>query len=256
MQKSTAALLTPALISLFAQASHAATTVYENNFSTHANIAPGSPYSDNGWGAYVTRLDGSVTDETNTNPVVLGGTSRGTATANSYLWTAPKGEADNTDAGVDSLFFSTDLAATISLANLDSITVKHGFDGSVADPAAGRFAIRIGTTWFASLYNWSSTTEPGTNYTTGVVSGINFTDGANWLALTATAGGVGTGDISLGSAVGGTLTGDINAFGVFVEHGNGGDHARIDDFVVTAIPEPSISLLGALGLLGLLRRRR
>jgi hypothetical protein len=40
------------------------------------------------------------------------------------------------------------------------------------------------------------------------------------------------------------------------DNGTGNDAMRIDNLLITAIPEPSSALLGGLGLLGLLRRRR
>jgi hypothetical protein len=222
---------------LLAQSSIAA-VVYENDFNVQGDVAPGSPLSDNGWGAYVTASDTSVLDISDVVPG-LGGTSKGNTagTANSYLWIAPKGEA-STDAGVESLLFSTDLGSTVSLGELGSISVNQSFDGSVADEAKGRFVIKIGTDWYASINQWVSTTEDGAPAAGGTVetlSGIDFTDGNNWLNLTAVPGDVAVGEITLGSAVGGTLTGDINTFGVYIEHGNGGDHARIDDFQVNTV---------------------
>ncbi|MDF7823471.1 PEP-CTERM sorting domain-containing protein [Pontiellaceae bacterium B12227] len=243
-------LAASAVLALVSQVVHAGPIVYENNFSIHGNVAPGSALSDNGWGGYVTASDTSVLDVSMLVPVLggvdWGGTSRGTATHNSYLWMAPKNEA-STAAGVESLLFSADLGATVSLAALESIAVKQSFDGSVADSAKGRFSIKIGSAWYASAYNWSSESETGTNYEDELLSGVDFTDGNNWLNMTATVGGVGAGDISLGAAVGGTLTGEISAFGVYAEHGNGGDHIRIDDYVVT-IPEPAT--LGLIALFG------
>jgi hypothetical protein len=56
-----------------------------------------------------------------------------------------------------------------------------------------------------------------------------------------------------------TLSGNTNyEFSVFVEEGaaEAGNNSGVKFFEVTAVPEPSIALLGALSMIGLLRRRR
>ncbi len=203
---------------------------YSNSFPNY-DVTRTTPYSNNGWSGYITADDGAVTDETNAAVPTAGGTEK-----DPYLFAAPRiAPIASTGAGLESLLFTTGVP-TVSLASLESVSVSHNFDGSVADPASGRFAIRIGSAWYASTNSWSSTTNTGPNgalTTESLLStGGDFTDGNNWQDLAVTVGGAGTGEISLGSAVGGALSGDVTAFGVYVEHGNGGDHARIDDFVV------------------------
>lgn len=77
----------------------------------------------------------------------------------------------------------------------------------------------------------------GGSYTVGIsTDGINYTTGSTSNAFFNTGSTLDFETVSVGNGNGG---------GIFV-----------DNFSVTPIPEPSIALLGGLGLLGLLRRRR
>ena len=219
------------LTALLAPGGASAEEIYSNSFPNYdVTRTNETPYSNNGWSGYITADDGAVTDETNTAVPTAGGTAK-----DPYLFAAPRiAPIASTGAGLESLLFTTGVP-TVSLASLESVSVSQNFDGSVADPASGRFAIRIGSAWYASTYSWSSTTNngPGGTYTASSLTapGFDFTDGNNWRALTVIVGGAGTGEITLGSSVvGGSLSGDVTAYGVYAENGNGGDHARIDNF--------------------------
>jgi len=83
---------------------------------------------------------------------------------------------------------------------------------------------------------------------------VDFTDGFwtadhSWTVISF----AGTGDegaLTLGTITGGT--GDFNEFGSFSTSNNNGNQV----LTWTAVPEPAAALLGGLGMLGLLRRRR
>jgi len=53
-----------------------------------------------------------------------------------------------------------------------------------------------------------------------------------------------------------TLAADTNYFIEISMTGSSGNNVGIDSFTINAIPEPGIAMLGGIGLLGLLRRRR
>ena len=152
----------------------------------------------------------------------------------SYIFAAPKLHGDFNTVDGPALMFTTE-PGSLSLIVLDSLSVAQKCDASVGDSASGRFAIRIGASWYVSDLEWRSTTSPS-SFTTYTFLGIDFTDGDTWRALTVSNGGTSTttatGEITLGSVVGGKLTGHANAFGVYLENGNDGDHARIDDFII------------------------
>lgn len=208
-----------------------AEVVYENNFQTGAG---NKSVTVAGWAAYVTDDDGSVSDES----ILMGPNSGPDATfgagVTTYIFAVPK-NMDAIATNTTSLMFCTDLVSPVSLVALESISLDERYDGSAADPAEGRIVIQIGSDWYASSYNWTRNVAAPPAYANRELSGIDFTDGANWLNMTAIVGDAGVGEISLGSAVVGSLTGDITAFGVYAEHGNAGDHTRVDNFQVNAV---------------------
>lgn len=67
----------------------------------------------------------------------------------------------------------------------------------------------------------------------------------------------GANDVTLGGAVGSTIDGDATNSGISLEAGNGEDgRGAFLTLEFDVVPEPSVSILGAIGLFGLLRRRR
>jgi glucose/arabinose dehydrogenase/mono/diheme cytochrome c family protein len=176
----------------------------------------------------LTKDDGSVVDWSNSTlpPAYV-------APLN-YAFYAPRTDSGFDDANGPGLIFTTE-AGSCSLADLDSLDLDENMDASAGDPAKGRFAIRIGNQWYASELEFTSTTENGATGTFDGISlnGISFTDGANWRELTVTLGGRGAITLAA-SPIGGTLSGIVNAFGVYAEPGNNGDHFRFDNYHILA----------------------
>lgn len=230
--------------------------VYTETFDT----ATTASFTDLGWSVYLANDAGGVTDlsANTTNPANV---VPATTTRPAYGFTAPRTDTDFSTADGPSVMFTTEPGA-IDIATLEALSVEVNADGSGGDPAVGRLAIRIGSQWYASEATTTSTSNNGPDGAF-VDFSINagFTDGNNWRLLTATTGGTSqtttTGEITVaGSVVGGTLSGNIDAFGIYAANGNGGDHFRITNYEISAIPEPaSLALLGLGGVLMLGRRR-
>ena len=202
----------------------AAAEVYTETFT----VAEQSAFNAVGWSNYLTKDDSSVVDwaASNTEPSYV--------TPNDYAFFAPKNDTGFDDADGPGLLFTTE-PGPLDVGSLASLSLAENMDGSTGDPASGRFAIRIGGQWYASDFQFTSTTDEGPSapFSTVTLDGIDFSDGNNWRTLTVTLGGAGTGGITLaGSTVGGTLSGDVTAFGVYAEPGNDGDHFRIDNFTI------------------------
>jgi hypothetical protein len=236
-----------------------AATEYLEDFSNDGS--PSATLSSIGWNAYVIDNDGSVNDLSDTT---FGVAEAYNISSGSYGYTRPAGSVSYNESDNLGLIFTTETTAALdstSIADIISLSVDLSIDGSSEDPATARFAIQMEDTWYVSILADVSTTQDGQNFTSFTTSELfDFTDGNNWYELTVSTGA--GGEITIAdSVVGGTLSGDITAFGLYAENGNditGGDHFRFDNYSITIIPEPSTFALlsGALALSAVMFRRR
>lgn len=126
--------------------------------------------------------------------------------------------------------------------------------------------VNAGTVGFSSLFRDSGATQQFSNGT-DLGGAPSFTDNQIITFVLSDFGGSGSAFNSDGETdvvkmfVGGTLTNTFTGLNLDASDQFISFHARqtetyIDNFSITAIPEPSVALLGGLGLLALLRRRR
>ncbi|QJE94700.1 hypothetical protein [Luteolibacter luteus] len=191
------------------------------------------------------------------SPVVTADTGSGSFTgfhaSNSTSWAINVGNASPNAYSVDNWSVGDYLQFSTSTAGYEDITI--GFDKLSHPNGARDFQLSYSTdgsnfTNFGSVYTvdaaspsqswWDGVThEPNTSYAFDL-SGITALDNATTVYFRL------------------SLTSTVNANG-----GAGGplltSSTRIDNVSISGtavVPEPSVSLLGALGMLGLLRRRR
>lgn len=207
-----------------------------------------------GWNAYLAEDTGGVADISTLGDVpgfVAGGNP-------DYAFVVPRRDSGFDDVDGPGLLFTTEPGA-INIANLAELSVDLRLDGSTNDPGKARLAIRIDGQWYVSDAAATNDTNLGAGQPLDLFALVDFdfTDGALWRELTV-ALGEGTGALTAASqTVGGVLSGDIDAFGVYLEPGNDGDHARIDNFAIAVVPEPTTAaLLGLTGAVMLAGRRR
>lgn len=135
---------------------------------------------------------------------------------------------------------------------------------AVTDTASTRALIQIGTDWFASATTFNPVTGATPSvWTTHTIADIST---ANWLTLSFDSGNnnaVTLGDTAL-TLAGHNASGSLTSVGFHLSNtattgNNTGSQYRIDNIVVTAVPEPgTLALLGLGGLLltKALRRRK
>jgi hypothetical protein len=220
----------------FASAANAATVIYFDDFNDSQNINKSGPYTQS--------LAGSA-------PTTRIGAHGGSASAtwSSNVETSGWGQRDLGDSNV----------ATPTSSNYLSFTPEAGWIYTLeADITVN---VNVGDDWFAigfvqSPSNWVvSGAFTVADYNAGTEQGIVRWNGTN---LNQTRHVTYTLDTT---APGWTNTQNIGYVGWFTSNPggvnlNGANQVSIDNFSLTAIPEPSAALLGGLGLLALLRRRR
>ena len=233
------ASLIMSLLALLPSAANAA-VIYTEGFDN----PPLSSVSTFGWTAY--RNNGNNLSTSTVDPLQV-------AAAASQVTIS----SGNANIGVRTTLISD--APTIALADWQSdlkITfTQNGVDAASTEAAGGfgwRVLVQSGSTIYASNFIAASTGAAVTSEV--LVSGsvwsvwtgeTNLTDGFNIANISASTG---------------TISGSISNIGILaIDGSSGNDRLRLNDFSIegtAVIPEPSTALLGGLGLLALLRRRR
>ncbi len=212
-------------------AAQATTVIYSDNFNDQQNIVSGGPYTQT--------LAGSAPTIRNS---VLGGSS--SAVWGSGAEVGGWGQRDYGDSNV----------ATPTSSNFLTFTPVSGYDYTVTmtidtTPLGGAGAGSWGESWMTvgftgSQHNWNGT-DAGTIDTNNLVRFKSNTVAT----ITYTRSGA---DLV---AAGINYVGWVTDWPGLVNM-NAVQQVRIDNFSLTAIPEPGSALLGGIGLLALLRRRR
>ena len=207
--------------------SQAATVIYYDDFNDQQNFNAGGPYTQT---------------LANTTPTTRIGTLGGSASATwlAGVETGGWGQRDYGDSNV----------ATPTSSNFLTFTPVSGYDYTVqmtVDTTA--LGGGGGASWFtvgftSSQHNWNGA-DGGTIDTTDLVR-FNTNTTAT---ITYTRSGADL--IAAGINYVGWIT---DAAGVM--NLSGAQQVKIDNFSLTAVPEPDAALLGGLGMLALLRRRR
>jgi len=219
-----------------AAAGSASAAIYSVTFGTNNDI---DKPSDAGWSVY----NSGGTNLSNSETVPM------EALATSIFFGSQTAEDE---------YAFTSNAATINLADYTDLTVsfsERASDGGNNDAATQGY--RVLAVSGGQLYA-SNFISRATTLTTHDVIVANAVWNA-WGSLTAIP--TGAFDIGTISGTSGNLGGaSITSLGILgidgTDVGTTNDRMRLNDFSVTGVPEPSTALLGGLGLLALLRRRR
>lgn len=147
------------------------------------------------------------------------------------------------DEGTATMSFEVTIPSSVTL-DLTELSFVDGID-------SGQGTNDTFSQWDLSITTGSGTPDSGTRSLTTGSSGV--TSGSNTVALSGLTGLTDTSVTFTWTVNYGTVDGDPPTGG-----NNNNRHAFLDDVTLTGtvIPEPSAALLGALGLLALLRRRR
>lgn len=209
---------------------NAATVIYYDDFNDQQNVNTGGPYTQT-----------LATTAPSTRNGTLGGSASATWLAG--VETGGWGQRDYGDNNVATPTSSNFL--TFSPVSSQTYTVQMTVDTTPlggTDPGGTGSWITVGFT--SSQHNWSGAdgatidTAHLVRWYSNQVTTITYTvSGADLVAA--------------GVQYVGWITdraGTINL--------NGSSEVRIDDFSLTAVPEPGAAVLGGIGMLALLRRRR
>ena len=211
-------------------AANAATVIYFDDFNDQQNVNTGGPYTQT---------------LATTIPTTRGGTLGGSASATwlAGVETGGWGQRDYGDNNVATPTSSNFLSFTP--VSSQTYTVQVTIDTTPlggADPGGTNSWITVGFT--SSQHNWNG--ADGATIDTGHLVRWNSNQVAT---ITYTVNGADL--VAAGIQYVGWITdraGTVNL--------SGASHVKIDNFSLTAIPEPNAALLGGLGMLALLRRRR
>jgi hypothetical protein len=163
---------------------------------------------------------------------------------------------DTSGAGTYGLTSFSDISLSSNPSLNFSIFSQLQGGGVAGDMITGYFLVQNGGQWYASSSGITPPTSPHNAANNFDPRSLTLSGAAaNWDLVT----GVGTGTITLGSAAGSDLTGNITGVGFLEGLISTGDYSSWNyaDFAVTATPEPtSLTILGGFGLLSLFIRRR
>lgn len=264
-------LLAPALLCVLCVPSHAA-TVFSAFFNNGTGAAGDKTLAVYNWNAAAGTSAAAVTATANaavsqgvTSPAVPVVT--GASTTAGFAFVLP-----STTAGVSMLYTThtntsdslqdqpqgnwhrsgTITLSTLTLGEINQLSV---YASVPATSTVMRFAIRADNVWYASTSSF--TVGTANTYTPFTLS--NLTSANAWYAGAFAPGTSLDDDLSNNTLTTLTSSAAISGYGWYADTGttSGNDQrVRIDSFQINAIPEPGSALLGGLGLLAVLRRRR
>jgi hypothetical protein len=154
----------------------------------------------------------------------------------------------------------TEKAGSVPVALIESLSFRMN---NRRPTDAVKVAVRIGGNWYASAQTYHTTTNNDSlsDWTNAVSVVFNWDPSPSaWYNLSFTPGST---LALMGTQPGAALSGNVDAFGFYMQRETAGSPnngtLRIDDLVVTAVPEPSsLALLAAIGAIAAcfrLRRR-
>ncbi|MFA5688896.1 MAG: PEP-CTERM sorting domain-containing protein [Kiritimatiellales bacterium] len=236
------AVVSAVIFSLAIPTQTIADIVYAQGFANDTGSS--AKLSDYGWYSY-----------SNTNALNVSGNNRVAQQNGSAALTAVNADTpygDNIPQG-----FYTAASGAISLAYVElalsgytDISLSFGVRNSV-DTSSTRFAIKVGSDWYVSETTYNQITSSFVTYSLDLLAdtefrAVNFTPSVE-LAIS-TDPVVEFGDIA----------GNITAVGFFLDpnHGGATTTMRVDNFIVTAIPEPATLGLLITSIAGVLSLRR
>lgn len=170
---------------------------------------------------------------------------------------------------IDGSGFETNGSGTHTTAVEGNMWLTNGTFRAPNDPLPAHITFDLGANFdlaSTTVWNYNEVTGPGANLTNRGANAVT-------ISVASSAGGTFTslGNFNFTQAPGN----DTNDFGQLIDfsslgadnvrlirfditsnHGNTDDFAGLSEVRFTAVPEPSIAILSALGLLTLLRRRR
>lgn len=247
-------------------AAHGSTVIYTQPFSSGSGTT-NRAVNTVSWNAYI---GATATDSSSTSTQGSGVDRTGVIAAsgtNTYLYAANGATASQHIALIQSgTAFSSLLASgSLDVSQIGSISWNQGNSATTSQTV--RLMIQLdGSAWYASDTVFSNAeTYTGATFATAVSSNtadvfktLSFsTQPSAWRSVSLTSGSV----LSLGGIVGTGLSGTVTGIGFYLEFDTGATTnttMRLDNLVVTAIPEPSAlaALLGAGGLMFAVSRRR
>lgn len=270
MKFNTHIMLAAAMAGLTAGA-NAATLLFSDNFNTVGNLDSGDTFNTPASLA----ADQSGSAATQTYTTVLGGGWGGAyQRGNAGTWLMHTGFGSTGMKG--SLNYDIAAAANAQAAGNQALEISFNMSVTlgVTDDDWTSFTIgnqnpfvNAGTVGFSSLFRDSGGTQQFSNGN-AIGSSASFTDGQLITFILSDASGSGSAFSDSNGAndivkmyVNGSLTNEftglnLDATDQFISFHANQTIANIDDLSITAIPEPSAALLGGLGLLALLRRKR
>jgi PEP-CTERM motif len=232
------ASLIMSLLALLPSAANAA-VIYTEGFDNAAT----SSVSTFGWTAF--RNNGTNLSTSTVDPLVVGAAASQVTIS-----------SGNANIGLRTALISN--AGTIALADYETDLkirfTQSATDAVSAEPAGGlgwRVLAQVGSTIYASNFIAFSATA---------VTSEVLVSGSVWNVWTGETNLTNGFDIANISTSPGTISGSISNIGILaIDGSSGNDRLRLSDFSIegtAVVPEPSAALLGGLGMLALLRRRR
>jgi hypothetical protein len=252
MKKLQIAALAGLLLSGTSQVAKAVTVVYSTDFNS-PTYADGGLIGQDSW---------VITGTSTVSPISVANTAtNGTVSLTTTGQDVRRALGTSITSG--SIYLQFDLTVASAQTTGDYF-IHLGDNGSsnfyartyVKSTGTGTFAIAVGTSAGAATYGTNLTI--GTTYTVlvryDIVSGLANDTGAVFINPTTSDGSADTAYIGVTTV--GTDPSQISSVSLRQGTASSAPTVTVDNISVSVVPEPGISLISAIGFIGLLRRRR